>query len=392
MGVAVEDGKVIQAALKIRCVIMKAPFSYLGSKVGGSMLRVQSWDDILDRVSARLSNWKMKTLSIGGRLTLIKSILGSIPIYNMSIFKVPMKARVIKAIHETDGKIGSSANANFSSIWVDIIREVEKIKMHGIDLVSFIKKKIGNGVNTLLWEEKWCEDIELRELFPRLYMLEDNKDISVATKLNDSSLLSSFRRVPRGGVEQSQTDALLAKVSDVDLVNMSDRWCWSLNGSGDFFVASVRKLIDDNTLPAISNKTRLVKAVPIKVNIHAWKVRLDCLPTRLNISRRVLDIDFILCPTCDIVVESSSHIFFSCHLAREIFHKITRWWDVSYSDVSSYEEWLQWILNTRLSDKYKNLLEGMSCRVLFIGVALDVKLRLVGLIGVKVLILLLCKF
>nr|GEV36151.1 hypothetical protein [Tanacetum cinerariifolium] len=199
-------------------------------------------------------------------------------------------------------------------IWVDIIREAEKIKVH---------KKHGNRVNTSFWEDKWREEIELKKLYPRLYLLETNKDVSVAAKLAHSW------------------------------------WVWSLNGSGDFSVASVRKLVDNNTLLEVSNKSRWVKAVPIKVNIHAWKVRLDCLPTRLNISRRGLKIDSILCPTCDIVVESTRHIFFTCHLAREIFRKITCWWDVSYSEVSSYEEWFHWISNTRLSYKHKNLFEGV---------------------------------
>nr|GEZ53282.1 RNA-directed DNA polymerase, eukaryota [Tanacetum cinerariifolium] len=32
---------------------------------------------------------KVKTLSIGGRLTLLKAVLGALPLYNISIFKVP---------------------------------------------------------------------------------------------------------------------------------------------------------------------------------------------------------------------------------------------------------------------------------------------------------------
>nr|GEX36743.1 aminoacyl-tRNA synthetase, class 1a, anticodon-binding [Tanacetum cinerariifolium] len=53
------------------------------------MSRVQAWKEVIDKVKSRLSKWKMKALSIGGRLTLLKSVLGSIPIFHMSIFRVP---------------------------------------------------------------------------------------------------------------------------------------------------------------------------------------------------------------------------------------------------------------------------------------------------------------
>ncbi|GJR12536.1 RNA-directed DNA polymerase, eukaryota [Tanacetum coccineum] len=105
------------------------------------------------------------------------------------------------------------------------------------------------------------------------------------------------------------------------------------------------------------NQTRWIKAVPIKINVLAWKVSLDCLPTRLNISRRGIDIPSILCPICDSVVESSSHLFFGCSLAKDILRRICRWWNVEFSDINSYAEWSSWI------------------------VALDVKRPLVGSIG-----------
>ncbi|GJZ68261.1 RNA-directed DNA polymerase, eukaryota [Tanacetum coccineum] len=89
MGVHVDGDMVKNAAKKIGCLVLKTPFSYLGSIVGGSMHCRQSWIDIVEKVKKRLSKWKLQSLSIGGRLTLVKAVLGTIPIFNFSIFKVP---------------------------------------------------------------------------------------------------------------------------------------------------------------------------------------------------------------------------------------------------------------------------------------------------------------
>nr|GEY38630.1 RNA-directed DNA polymerase, eukaryota, reverse transcriptase zinc-binding domain protein [Tanacetum cinerariifolium] len=64
------------------------------------------------------------------------------------------------------------------------------------------------------------------------------------------------------------------------------RWSSSLVGSGDFSMSLVRKFIDNAILPKGISKTRWIKKVPIKINVHAWKVIHDCLPTRFNISQR----------------------------------------------------------------------------------------------------------
>nr|GEZ14993.1 RNA-directed DNA polymerase, eukaryota [Tanacetum cinerariifolium] len=53
------------------------------------MSLVKEWDDSIAKLKKKLSKWKLKTLSVGGRLTLLKAVLGSTPIYNMSLFKVP---------------------------------------------------------------------------------------------------------------------------------------------------------------------------------------------------------------------------------------------------------------------------------------------------------------
>ncbi|GJU00065.1 RNA-directed DNA polymerase, eukaryota [Tanacetum coccineum] len=188
----------------------------------------------------------------------------------------------------------------------------------------------------------------------------------VALKLSHDDLLCSFRRAPRAGAgaEELQYIQLVKIMEEITIFDSNDKWRWSLEGCGEFTVASVRNLLDANSLPVVSSKTRWIKVVPIKVNIHAWKVKLDILPTRLNISKRGMDIESILCPLCEKNVESSSHIFFTCPISREIFRKVLLWWEIDVVMVSSYDEWLEWLLSIRLHSKHKELFEGV-CYVLW---------------------------
>ncbi|GJZ03253.1 ribonuclease H-like domain-containing protein [Tanacetum coccineum] len=126
------------------------------------MSRIKSWDDVVAKVSSRLSKWKLKTLSIGARFTLIQSILTSIPLYHMFTFKVSsgvlellesMRTNFFNGMNGSEGKMawvswnkilaskkygglgistiyGEDDALNFPSFlskrspWLDIIREV----------------------------------------------------------------------------------------------------------------------------------------------------------------------------------------------------------------------------------------------------------------------------
>ncbi|GKC44740.1 RNA-directed DNA polymerase, eukaryota, reverse transcriptase zinc-binding domain protein [Tanacetum coccineum] len=210
------------------------------------------------------------------------------------------------------------------------------------------------------WEDKWRGDNTFQSDFPSWYALETQKNISLALKLSHDDLLCSFCRAPRAGAEELQYIQLVKIMEGITLFDSKDRWRWSLEGCGEFTVASVRNLLDANSLPVVSSKTRWIKAVPIKVNIHAWKVKLDILPTRLNISKRGMDIESILCPLCEKNVESSSHIFFTCPISREIFRKVLLWWEIDVVMVSSYDEWLEWLLSIQaFQDNSNTIIESL---------------------------------
>nr|GEZ73447.1 RNA-directed DNA polymerase, eukaryota [Tanacetum cinerariifolium] len=101
------------------------------------------------------------------------------------------------------------------------------------------------------------------------------------------------------------------------------------------------------------------KCVPIKVNILAWRIKHDLLPTRFNISRTGIDLDTLFYPYCNLAPETASHIFFCCSLVKDLFKHIARWWDIILMEVSSYEDWWDWFSNLRLQPKAKMFFEGV---------------------------------
>ena len=89
MGINIENCWLLSAAETLHCKVGHFPISYLGLPVGGNSSRIITWDPIIERLRQKLASWKGNLLSLGGRLTLIKATLSSLPLYFMSIFPVP---------------------------------------------------------------------------------------------------------------------------------------------------------------------------------------------------------------------------------------------------------------------------------------------------------------
>ncbi|KAL8544587.1 hypothetical protein ACS0TY_004972 [Phlomoides rotata] len=73
------------------CDIGQQPLSYLGLNVGINHWRISSWTKLTERVKRRLTKWNDKRILFGGRITLIQSVLSTIPIYCLSFYRIPKK-------------------------------------------------------------------------------------------------------------------------------------------------------------------------------------------------------------------------------------------------------------------------------------------------------------
>nr|GEZ29876.1 putative RNA-directed DNA polymerase, eukaryota, reverse transcriptase zinc-binding domain protein [Tanacetum cinerariifolium] len=243
-------------------------------KIGGSMSRIKVWDEIEAKLHSRLSKWKMKTLSSRGRLTLLKLVLGSPPIYYMSIYKVPSK--VLKCLEDI--------RRNFF-----IGADVKEKKMSWLKWSRVLASKDKGGLGVSIHGNSGGIETHSRVSYSSAWLSIVNEVNKMRNKGSDEFSIASVKKFidnSRDGVEMKQFRALSIVIDGVLLHDMVDRWKWTLEGSGEFSIASVKKFIDNSRLIGSPKKTRWIKMVPIKVNILAWKVQFDLLPTRLNLSRR----------------------------------------------------------------------------------------------------------
>jgi hypothetical protein len=85
----VPDGWFDLASNVLQCKSGAFPFVYLGLPVGGDPRKTVLWDPVIATIKSYLESWKSRSLSFGGRVVLLNSVLSSLPVYYFSFFKAP---------------------------------------------------------------------------------------------------------------------------------------------------------------------------------------------------------------------------------------------------------------------------------------------------------------
>ncbi|KAE8687812.1 Beta-adaptin-like protein A [Hibiscus syriacus] len=93
LGINVEDATLNEWVNDIGCSVGCFPMDYLGLPIGAKKNSEVLWEPILQNFNNKLAGWKASTLSMAGRLVLIKSVLSSLPIFFLSIFKMLLKVK-----------------------------------------------------------------------------------------------------------------------------------------------------------------------------------------------------------------------------------------------------------------------------------------------------------
>ncbi|KAL4609845.1 hypothetical protein ACB092_08G010100 [Castanea dentata] len=222
-----------QYQLLLGCGHSSLPLKYLGLPLGAKFKDLSVWNLILERMERRLASWKRMYLSKGGKVTLIKSSLSSLPTYFLSLLPLPGKvAKRMKKLHrdflwneiggeskihlvnwakfckplqvgglgirrlgsfnfvllgkwmwrygmETDVLWRRVIEAKYGNIWGSWYMKKRYIRSGWLNFSKLLVYDVDDGTRVKFWKHVWCGDCTLQEAFPKLYCLSRSKDSSV---------------------------------------------------------------------------------------------------------------------------------------------------------------------------------------------------------------------
>ncbi|KAJ9544285.1 hypothetical protein OSB04_023992 [Centaurea solstitialis] len=358
------------------------PIRYLGVPLSPVILKVADFAGLITKVKMRIHNWKAKFLSFAGRKLLISSVLQSLNLYWMSVFILPSGV-----IHELESVFrnflwahGDSARGKCKLAWEDVCKPISNgglglrklatwnramVAKHLWDLFTsrdtywvdwvrvnysqgvnlwrmiprlhwswvfrklldlrpmlrrFIFSSIGNGGSTNAWADNWlaCGALMDRIPFRRFSNMGFTLDSNVS-----QIVFGCNGAWPNSWVERCQ-ELALCPIPILDTYSQDVvRWR-RLDGSLQDF--QVKEAYED--FMGSGDTLGWATAVWFKGCIpkHAFCVWVAChrrLPTQDRLTWKH-DPPDLICPLCNVCMDSHDHLFFLCDFSLEVWRTLKR--------------------------------------------------------------------
>nr|GEV41033.1 RNA-directed DNA polymerase, eukaryota, reverse transcriptase zinc-binding domain protein [Tanacetum cinerariifolium] len=141
----------------------------------------------------------------------------------------------------------------------------------------------------------------------------ENDDNRGKTYYSNSLILGSEYREDEKNMIKYPKNSFLSLLfigSGNELIRrIGDKWGWLLGKDGEFTVKELARLIEDKVLhvEGRGQETLWNNLVPKKVNIFMWRALRGRLPVRVELDKSEIDLDSVLCPCCNNMVETSTY-------------------------------------------------------------------------------------
>ncbi|KAJ9673635.1 hypothetical protein PVL29_023281 [Vitis rotundifolia] len=370
-----EVAEIEEMAVELGCKVGSLPTTYLGLPLGAHHKATSMWDGVEERMRRRLAQWKRHYISKGGRITLIKSTLASMPTYQLSLFRMPKNvAKRLERIqrdflwggvvctHKEKGGLGirridmlnkallgkwvwrfASENDN---LWKKVIgekyghedsgwRTKEVRGTFGVGVWKEIMReanwcweslefKVGKGTRIKFWTDQWCGNVVMSQNFPQLFTLAVNRDATVNevwdTNLGHGEWNPRFSR-DFNDWEMDQIRDLFLLLRDFRISSEEDSVLWKGGSHGKYRVKEAYNLLVGPNASTFPNKAIWVDKVPTKVSFFAWEATWGKILTLDRLQKRGWQLPN-RCFLCGCEEENVNHILVHCIVVRVLWEFI----------------------------------------------------------------------
>ncbi|CAH9139232.1 unnamed protein product [Cuscuta epithymum] len=275
------------------------PMKYLGSSLHKGINRKNYCKDILQSFDKKLTIWKQRNLSFGGRLILIKYVLNTIPLHTLAVDTLP-KA-VSKCLEKKMSHFlwGSNATKNkFHWIrWKDICLPYDE---GGLNIRSLID--IEKAYSLKLWWKWRCN----KSFWATFCNAKYPRGTNMIPKQADSNIWKRVCRIHELG------QALSTHNQDGELL-------WLPESDGRFTLSSAFHSVRRTSSSIFSFKHAWNKYQHNQVQIFQWKALNRILPFPDNMSKFNIAVFPTRCPFCKQDSDLMDHVLVNCSFSLEIW-------------------------------------------------------------------------
>ncbi|XP_023759766.1 uncharacterized protein LOC111908165 [Lactuca sativa] len=330
-GVGSDMQEVARWASTLGCEPSALPFTYLGVPVGANMNLKKNWEPIIERFRSKLSKWKSKSLSFGGRLTLTQSVLGNLPTYFLSLFLAP--DGIIQTLEKLRRRFLWGASVDKKKIhWVSWDRVVAPKEMGGLWIGTIKSLNI-----SLLMKWWWKLRTEPHHLWAQVISSLHNlkvKPDGIYSKKSLTRVWNNIAGIKKAlGKKEIPIESVLSKQHTTN----GETWRCCLSSTGTYEVRDLRHRWDYTT-SVMDGQISWLKEVPLKVYCFIWRAKMGRIPVAVELAKRGVVPENLTCPMCNEYEEDSNHVLVDCSYARSVCEGVSRWCNIQLGPLHTVKD------------------------------------------------------
>nr|GEZ01726.1 RNA-directed DNA polymerase, eukaryota [Tanacetum cinerariifolium] len=252
-------------------------------------------------------------------------------------------------VHHAAGKLGCLIlNSPFSYLGTKVGGNMSRSEAWN-EVIDKIRLKLGNGESASFWYDNWSGAGVVKDLFPRIFALENHKEVVDASmftgiSLNQSVILSHMFYADDAVFVGQWNDRNINTITHVLRcffhasglrINMSKSKIMGVHVNGDIVHHAAGKLgclILNSPFSYLGTKvggnmsrSEAWNEVVYKANsrLSRWKMNALFIGGRLTLLN----------------IETTDHLFFHCPMAKQITRKIATWWELDHVENNTYVDW-----------------------------------------------------